>query len=77
MRCGLKKGQRRSAVASTNHLIREKLDDGVNAAAQRLGIEVSNDLLHELTRCVERGGGPKMPVCGGRITEYLLMYLKA
>jgi hypothetical protein len=59
-------------------LSRGNLANETARAAEREGINVSDDVLHELRKCIKRGGGSNLSISRLHhdITEFLLMYLR-
>ena len=64
--------------APNPRLSRGDLANDTARAAEREGINVSDDVLHELRKCIKRGGGSNLSISRLRhdITEFLLMYLR-
>ena len=64
--------------APNPRLSRSDLANDTARAAEREGINVSDDVLHELRKCIKRGGGSNLSISRLRhdITEFLLMYLR-
>jgi hypothetical protein len=55
-------------------LIRRDLTSDIARAAERAGINVTDDVLHQLRKCIKRGGGSHKSELRQMITEHLLMY---
>jgi hypothetical protein len=55
---------------------RDELANETARAAEREGINVADDVLHELRKCIKRGGGSNISGLRQMITEHLLMYFK-
>jgi hypothetical protein len=72
-----KRGVRVSSTPNPR-LSRGDLPNDIARAAEREGINVSDNVLHELRKCIERGGGTHISISELRleITEHLLMYLR-